>query len=246
MSVNLQLVPGSLSTECYPSSPQVLYNEMFEKGVAILGDITGILIQSSAPDPEDRDKAWVKLTAPGGPPTSSRPLVWYNGQWVARHPYDPGDPIRLIWVGDPADLDTFDGGSAGTVSDISGAFWEIDSEFAGRVPIGVGTVPDQTTVVAVDTNTGSGQATLSSANIPSHTHEIGVESSDVSSDSQQGQLRDASGDVTWISTWDQTAVGVTRAWGGSAVDQSTTPFNVLPAGRGVYFIKRTARIFFTT
>jgi hypothetical protein len=246
MSVNLQLVPGTLATACYSSDPQVFYNEMFEKGVAVLGDITGILIQDSAPDPEERDKAWIRLTAPGGPPVSSRPLVWYNGQWVAKHPYAASGDVRLLWVGEPADLETFDGGSTGAVSDISGPFWEIDSGFAGRIPIGVGTVPDQTTVVAVDTNTGSGQTTLSSANIPSHTHEIGVESSDVTSDAQDGQLRDASGDVTWISTWNQTAVGVTRAWGGSAVDQSTTPFNVSPAGRGIYFIKRTARIYYTT
>lgn len=242
----LPLTPGTLSTDCYPASVQSLYNEMFEKGVAQLGELTGMLIQDSTPDPEDRDKAWIRRTAPGGPPVSSRPLIWYNGQWVARHPYDPESLVRLLWIGTLSELETFDGGSAGAVSDISGPFWEVDSNFAGRMPVGVGTVPDTTTAVTVDTNVGSGQVTLSSVNIPQHSHQIGVESSDVTGAAEDGQLRDASGDVTYISTWNQTAVGVTRNWGGAASDGATTPFDSVPAARGVFFIKRTARIFFTT
>lgn len=243
---SLRLIPGTLSTDCYPASVQSLINEAFEKGSALLGDITGILIQDSAPDPEDRDKAWIRLTAPGGEPVSSRPLIWFGGQWVARHPYDPESPVRLLWVGTLAELDTFDGGSAGAVSDIAGPFWEVDSNFAGRMPVGVGTVPDTTTAVTVDTNVGSGQVTLSSVNIPQHSHQLGVESSDVTGAAENGQLRDASGDVTFISTWNQTAVAVTRNWGGAASDGSTTPFDSVPAARGVYFIKRTIRKFYTT
>lgn len=245
MSTDLRLVPGTLATDCYPASVQSLYNEMFEKGSALLGDITGILIQDSAPDPEDRDKAWIRLTAPGGPPSFYLPFVWYNGAWVARNPSAPsGDEIRM-WIGSTTDLETYDGGAAGTVGDASGPMWEVASDFAGRVPIGVGTIPDTTVAVTVDTNAGAGQVTLSDVNIPQHSHQIGVESSDVTSSAEDGQLRDASGDVTWISTWNQTAVGVTRNWGGAASDGSTTPFNNTPPSRGVYFIRRTARIFYT-
>lgn len=246
MSTDLRLIPGTLTDNSCWTTPQALYNEMFEKGVAQLGDITGILIQDSAPDPEDRDKAWIRRTAPGGPPVSSRPLIWYNGAWVAQHPYDPESPVRLIWVGTLAELETFDGGSSGAATLTTGPFWERDTNFDGRMPIGVGTVPDTTTAVTVDTNVGSGQVTLSSVNIPQHSHEIGVESSDVTGAAEDGQLRDASGDVTYISTWNQTAVGVTRNWGGAASDGATTPFDSVPAARGVYFIKRTIRQFYTT
>lgn len=236
MSTELRLVPGTLATNCW-TSPQALINEAFQKGFALLGDITGILIQDTTPDPEDRDKAWIKLTAPGGPPAISLPFTWLAPAWVARHPIPAESNERRIWVGTTTDLITYDGGSAGAVGDASGPMWEVDSAFAFRMPLGVGTSSDGTSV-AVNGTGGSEFVELEEANIPRHVHGI------------EGRLaHDANTDTTPRVIIDDDYLATetsqdTESWGGNA-DETTEPHQNMPPYIGVYFIKRTARIYFT-
>ena len=243
MSTELQLIPGTLATNCYPADPQVLYNEIMEKGAALIGDIKGVIISASQPDPEDRDKAWIKLTAAGGPPSFYLPYVWYNGQWVARNPSAASGNERRLWVGTTGELATYDGGEAGTVGDASGPMWEVDSEFAGRFAVGVGTVPDTSVAVAVATNVGAGQVTLTEDNLPPHTHEIGIEESPLTGDAEDGYIRTDDGTSRW-STGDSSEIGMTRSTGGTGTPAAAAPFDIVPPARGVYFIRRTARIYY--
>lgn len=237
MSTELQLVAGTLSTNCW-TNPQALINEAFQKGAALLGDITGILIQDTTPDPNDRDKAWIKLTAPGGAPSNSLPFVWFNGAWVARHPIAPGSGERRIFVGTTTDLNTYDGGSAGSVNDTTGPMWEVDSTFAFRMPLGVGTSPDGTSV-AVNGTGGSEFVELEEENIPEHVHNIqGHLSTSGNTDTDPASVII---DDDYLST--ETAQD-TEPWGGDAAGD-TEPHQNMPPFIGVYFIKRTNRIYFT-
>ena len=100
---SIPLIPGTLATACYPADPQTLYNEMMEKGSALIGDLQGVIISETEPDPEDRDKAWIKLSSAGGPPALSLPLTWFNGK--SEYLGDPDNPpssddrIRALRLG---------------------------------------------------------------------------------------------------------------------------------------------------
>lgn len=61
--------------------------------------------------------------------------LWLKSHWINDQP--PTDERRLF-VGDATDVDTYDGGSAGTVSATSGPFWQIDTDFSDKGIIGVG------------------------------------------------------------------------------------------------------------
>lgn len=234
----LQLVPGTLATDCYPSSPQIIYNEMFQKGVALSDDTNSIIVSDTQPDPNDRDKPWLKLQAPGGAPVISLPFIWYNGAWVARHPYPPEGDVRILWVGTTVDLETFDGGTAGTVGLRSGPMWEVDTDFAGRVPIGVGTIPGRTltpTSLTVGQEAGEAEHTQTIAEMPSHNHGPPSTQPATQIDRDAGNLGIGLDSTNTLPNADQTWTATTG--GGS-------PFNVLPPVRAIYLIKRTARIYY--
>lgn len=225
---------------------------MFQLGYAELGDITGIIISESAPAAEDRDKAWIKLVA--GAPAYPYPAVWFNGHWVIRHPLPGESSLRQIWVGSSVDLETFDGGQAGAVGVASGPMWEIDTAFAGRVPIGAGTIPgtDPARSIQVEQTTdsaggeGSWVRELSRANLPDERlhlfadqtvgeplTDLGIDDvaaryANVDSESQSYRIAKASG-------FTNPNAGVTDSLG------QGESFVQAPPVYGVYFIKRTAR-----
>jgi microcystin-dependent protein len=239
MPTPLKLVAGTLATNCWPASPQLLYNEMFERGSALLGDITGIIISDSAPEPNDRDKAWIKTSA--GKPVLPYPFVYQGGAWIAPHPAPPSAQERRLWVGSTGDLITYDGGASGGVGDTTGPIWEIDTDFTDRLLIGAGT----TAAVNVNAGAATNQVTLITANLPVHYHTFGIEQSDLSTTAEPGMVYSDGGVSTiYSSGLSPTAFAKTRTNinGGSS---STVPdaFSILPAVRGIYLIKRTARIF---
>lgn len=136
------LQPGTLASTCYPANAQTLYDEMFAKGVAVIPDLTGILIQDATPDPADRDKGWIP-TSSGIARYPGYVFIWHAvlGHWVSRHPVGASDASRTIYVGTSASVATYDGGDAGAPGVASGPMWEIDTAFAGSVPVGVGLIP---------------------------------------------------------------------------------------------------------
>lgn len=243
--MNLPLIPGTLDYNCYPALPQTLYNDMFEKGVAVLvGSLTGVLLQDAEPAVADRDKVWIRTS--GGSPVFPTTWVFYNGSWVAKHPVPASDSRVYIWKGSSAAVDTLDGGTAGAISSNTGPFWEIDHDFDQRVPIGVGTLPITSTVLNVGDTGGLEQApfTISQSNLPAVKIPISIDGGGDAATAEDGRLRVGAGtEIDWQASTSSSDVGYTRALNPGTV----TPIDInrMPPYRVVYFIKRTARIWLT-
>lgn len=251
MPSNLSLLPGTLVTDCYPASAQAFYDQMFALGHAQLGDITGIIISEGQPAPEDRDKAWIKLVG-GAPLWGYSPAVWYNGAWVIKHPEPANSPARKMWAGDAALLPTYDGGDNGLPGDASGPMWEVDHDFDARSPIGPGTLPS-TAVITQGQALGEENHVLTEAEgaVGSHTHPYGLYDTGAGSAGLAGQnlaIATAGYNTLFLGGTGPSGAAVTTA------NMFTTPANlgagVTSAGhncihpsRGVYFIKRTSRIY---
>lgn len=233
MPDELQLVPGTLASNCYPAAPQTLYNEMFAKGVALLGTLgKGFVVSETEPAPADRDKIWVQIDANGF--VVPHGLWRYGGGiWHWPHEVTTTSIERRFVEGDAAAVQLYDGGTAVAVGDATGPFWEIDANYAGRSPMGAGTIPDTTTVLAVSANFGSGQHTMTLAELVSHTHVV--------STPQRTRFKTDSGGPPLFGDLDPSAAYSLT----SEATGSTTPFSMVHPVRGGNWIKRTARRFRT-
>lgn len=232
--------------------PQQLLNEV-AKGVALLTSDTGKPVVSSdtAPDISLRNLVlWHR-------PADGRIYGWQDGHWAMKHAYTASGGVRIMWAGTPADLWAEDGGdgtdpSLNAPAPYNGAMWEVDPEFAGRSPMGVGDIPNVTTpkTLALNENYGSGEATLQTTNLPPHTH-----GAEPAADSF-ATLKDGTGGTgnTGLHTVNGGASGTngvlssataTGSAGGSGSPAATQPFSIIHNVRGIYLIRRTARVFYT-
>ena len=207
---------------------------------------------SSTPIPENRVYPWLN-------PTDG---LWYTfqfGLWVAPHPIPASSQFRQLWVGSELALETVDGGSAGSVTPITGPFWSVDTDFAGRMPIGPGTIPGtadpvRTVTVGATTDsagdTGAWEREITRELLPDERLKIFADASqgeplvdigpdsitarraDVDSEKQSYRLSEASG-------YTNPTVGNTDPLGQGNSFIQAPPFT------GVYFIKRTARVWKT-
>jgi microcystin-dependent protein len=199
---------------------------------------------SSEPAAEDRDKPWIKLNPDG---TIDRVYV-YNGAWVAPHPWAPDCGVVMMWEGTLQEIDSFDGGSTGTVTDTAGPMWSMVAEMAAKFPVGVGSF-DSGAVVNPGDEGGEEQHQLTVAESAAHTHlcvnadtgNTGSLTSLTNTTSITGAGRNSSSSTEY--TLEGTATvpnkGVTAPTGGD------TAHNNLPPYRGIYFIRRTLRRFYT-
>jgi microcystin-dependent protein len=159
--------------------------------------------------------------------------VFGGGYWLRQNPVAAGGSERRIYVGTTVDLQTYDGGNTNTPSDWSGPMWEVDAEFSARFPVGVGTfaasgavaVQGKTTSTSV---AGEDQHTLTVPEIPAHTHNFFPL---VTADANNGGANGVQ--------YGTTANVATSSTGGGAAHNNLPPFY------GVYFIKRTARVYYT-
>jgi len=226
--------PGTLlENACF----QNLYNEITEKSEITIPDgLGGVVIQDTTPSADDQDKLWAK-TASG---FLQRIYKYQDGQWLAQHPIPASDARRVIYTGaSGATLDALDGGNSNSVGNADGPFWEIDTDFQFRMPIGVGTLPDSGTALSIGDTGGNDQTTLTEGNIPAHSHTFGVEDDGLATDGLTGRLRVGGGEeIDWQSAAVAAALGETRDTGDG------TAFNTIPPYITVYFIKRTARIYY--
>lgn len=230
----LPLTFAPLGIACYPATPQELASVLAAAGAAVQPDSLSMFnYGDTEPSPDLRIYPWFRTIL-------GLPDRWYaySGDWLAPHPVPASSSSRILWTGDLTALQTYDGGEAGTVDASHGPMWEEDTDFAGRFPIHPGTVPDSGTLVAVSTNYGVGQFTLALANMPAHTHEfnLGTGSSWVGTKNAADQQGMTQGTAT-------TTTFNTAATGGDT-GGLTTPVPLLPAARGVYLIKRTARVYY--
>ena len=179
-TIGLPLSIGALPYTCYPSDPQTFYADMFSRARALFPAITGVVISSSTPAANDRDKLWIKTS--GNAPAQPQPqFIYFNGVWVWPHLSPAGGNKREIWVGSLPDLVTYDGGDANLVGDASGAMWEEDTTFQGRSPMGVGAISgsDPAKTLALNEQYGDGSVTLTDAQVflaQSHLHVVGRQS----------------------------------------------------------------------
>lgn len=246
------LTPGTLASNCYPATPQELYNEMFEKGGVSL-DIVGVIKSASAPTATNRDKLWIKLDG------SNRPVghfIWQGGLWIWPHDTPASGSERRIWVGTTGALETYDGGATGTVGDASGPMWDVDTAFDGRALIGQGTIPDTSparTIAVTGTSDslggiGNWLKTLLRVELPNFrlklfgSTEEGEPAANPDGDSVIAQRLNVDSDAqSYDMAEDEVSsdptIGVTDALGSGQAFVQAPPFY------GIYVIKRTARIF---
>ena len=166
--------------------------------------------------------------------------VFSNGYWTRRNPVAAGGSERRIYVGTTSDLQTYDGGNTNTASDWSGPMWEVDTAFEARFPVGVGTFAASGVVSVNGTTTstavaGEDKHTLVVGEVPSHTHQILDQYINLV---QRGTADSGVFSATNRSEGTANLLPTTWSGGGAA-------HNNLPPFYGVYFIKRTARIYYT-
>ena len=180
---------------------------------------------------------------PTYPAINNRIYPWLdeNGQWWI---YDQGfwlrkNPVtaayeRRIYVGTTTDLLSYDGGDGtATATSTTGPMWEVDTEFEARFPVGVGAFVASGAVAVMGTATstsivGEDQHTLTVPEIPAHTHNFFPL---VTADANNGGANGVQ--------YGTTANVATSSTGGGAAHNNLPPFY------GVYFIKRTSRVYYT-
>jgi len=200
-------------------------------GTVDLGTSGFINIGKSTPDQDDRDKPWLRINSND---SVDRWYWWDIGvsAWVWPHEVPPSDDRIYMFVGLDTAVATLDGGDAlpTPIAATTGQFWEIYTPLQARFPVGVGTFPVSLTNVTRLGTGGVDQYTLTTDQIPAHTHIIrNPYGSGGTAPGFEGTGNDAPG--TYNLTTD---VNVTLG----------SPVNNIPPYMGVYFIKRTARKFY--
>ena len=208
---------------------------MFSLGSAQMNSLTGILISTSTPDATQRGFAWIKLvgTAPVGI------FAWNStiSNWVWPNLAAAGGYDRRLYAGDLTSLQTYDGGEVGIVGDCSGPMWEEDTSWQGRSPMGVGAIPNTLDSLTLGSNYGEGKHLQTVDEVGPHTHACVMDGIKNSGD-DSGKFcagQNFGGPHPDVNTQTNNR---------SSSTQAQNPFNVVHPVRGIYIIKRTARIYY--
>lgn len=182
----------------------------------------------TTPAPDDQGKPWLRTD-----PTTGLPYRWYvfvGGSWVALHPFPVG--FVGMYEGSLASIDTYDGGEAGTVTATTGPMWERVTQLDARFPMGPGTLPSGAAVAVTNTG-GEEKHTLVEAELP----KIEIQSR------QRTDLVDGGGSAALL---DHATFGtqVTVDEFGGDASGNTVAHNNLPPFYSLFFIRRTARLYY--
>lgn len=204
--------------------------------ITLPGQFSGLIQSDTEPVPNDRNKLWAKITTPTGP--IERIYQYYNGLWVAPNPIPPAGGEGRLWFKDLMALQTYDGGDVSAPGDASGPMWEEITEMQARFPIGVGTTPaPYSTALALGANGGEEKHINDITEIAKHTHAIDVGTiASVTSTTRRG------GKPTTDPFNGADAFQCEPA--GGLPDGTTAAHNTMPLYRVVYFIRRTARLYY--
>lgn len=255
-STNLTITPPTLPVGFCFSTWQDFVNTAIG-GATVNFDttgLTGLLKQDTTPSFTQRGLVWYNTA-------SGHVLVYDNptGNWVMRHPVPANGAERRLWTGDLTVLQTYDGGNTtAPYGNAAGPFWEQDTAFNGRVPVGVGTLVDVANGIVnivVNGTGGHNELTLLKANLPADT--VDVKTAII------GQSGVTGGGPTPIvgSTYGSDPITVTSAAcdatstllsgcfytrGQTLPLGSATPIDSMNPYIGTYVIKRSSRIFWTS
>lgn len=244
MSVLVPVQPGQLATGyCFQSWQKTLVD--FANAMqAVLDGATFYNYGPTAPAPEYEGYPWLRTTD----------MRWYlfSGNWISPNPEPASGDSRRIWVGTltgAGSLQEYDGGEIAAISDRTGPMWERDTDFDDRIPIGVGSLTDPT---QAGVNAGAATHTLTEAEGATgvHTHAFGKYLTGAVGLNSTGNFTVptySSAVVQGISVTggpDTTVNLFTLPSGAAGAGVSPTPFSILPPVRGVYLVKRSARIYY--
>lgn len=230
VEVNLGVLPAGFCPRG-ESALQEIYDKFFEiTQFSLSADKAFYNFGNVIPTPENRVFPWFRTV--GGYP--DRWYIYAGGSWIAKHPLLPGfTTIAPSTIVTPTDLDTYDEGSAGAVTLVTGPFWEVDTAFAGRSPMGVGAIPSANpahTLIANETY-GEGAHLQTGAEVGAHTHEPSPKSI--------------------VSSGSGSTVGLLLGGSGNPEPDLAILANTAPAAMPVihpvlarYIIKRTARQYY--
>ena len=160
--------------------------------------------------------------------------IYDQSLWLRKNPVAAGGFDRRIFVGTTTDLLSYDGGDGtATATTTTGPMWMVDTEFEARFPVGVGAFVASGAVAVLGKTTstsiaGEDQHTLTVPEIPAHTHNFFPL---VTADANNGGANGVQ--------YGTTANVATSSTGGGAAHNNLPPFY------GVYFIKRTIRVYYT-
>lgn len=226
MSLELQVqtspVPANFCFEGFNSSSWLdivaLLHVIFPDDLALFN------FGNTVPSPDKRNRPWVRTNADG---TDDGTWVYAMGFWLQKHPVAAGTVV--MYEGTEVSIDTFDGGEAGAVTSISGPFWEKVDEMDARSPMGPGTLPSSQ-VIAIGADYGEEKHTQTTAEVGPHTHDVLIPQNTAPPDTTNtlDQQGDGSAFHTVISEENT---------------PSATPFNVVHPVHGIWFIRKTARLY---
>lgn len=211
------------------------------------GEFTTIINSDTKPTRSDRDKLWHKTIA-GAP--SGHIFMFFNGSWVARNLVEPSGDERRIFMGIESDIWAYDGGDGNnpTVTpptDATGAMWEKDAAFDFRMALGAGTSPAPvSTIVAVGGTGGEEKHTLTQAELPDvifpvkETNNPALTSQGLWGEGSTGDASTGDNGLTSPNSGENPTYISVHSGGSGTAHQNMPPFI------GVYFIKRTQRVFY--
>lgn len=106
------------------------------------GEFTVWNVGPNQPTVENRTTPWHKTDPTTGIGVGDFDYSAVFGLWLKNHWINNGGspPFneRRLFIGSLIDLETFEGGEPGTISDVTGPFWVQDTTFNNLIPVGVG------------------------------------------------------------------------------------------------------------